>query len=185
MKQNCYECFSIKDVLQEVESWNGTGGVRAQTLTSILQAWHSWINLRCRESGDVDLPEGNHREGGGDISGRLLMHLQMWACWSAVSAVGKSGSSCVVSAWRSLRWDEERQSRCGRVQLGVTATETNWTCPNALSLLMSPRWSSGTNNCYFISSLHITHTFLFRQSLPLIPARNSGKSNFSLQILNI
>lgn len=109
VKQNCYECFSIKDVLQEVESWNGTGGVRAQTLTSILQAWHSWINLRCRESGDVDLPEGNHREGGRDISGRLLMHLQMWACWSAVSAVGKSGSSWVPDG----HWGEMRRDKAG------------------------------------------------------------------------
>ena len=93
--------------------------------------------------------------------GLLVSSVSSWQAWQQ------------QSAWRSLRWDEEKRRRCGRVQLGVPATETNWT--NALSLLMLPRWSSGTNNCNFISSLHISHTFLFRQSLPLIPTRNSGK----------
>lgn len=85
------------------------------------------------------------------------------------SGVGPLVSS--VSSWKEVL-DIKRQNEDGTHQ---------HLCLSFPSSHHSDR-SSETNNCYFTSSFHISHKFLFRQPLPFICNRNSGKCSSSLQI---
>lgn len=116
----------------------------AQPLTSVLQPWHSWIHLRCRESGDV-----------------WRWWRQLWqaadappgvGCWSTVSAVGESGGGVPEGHCGEMErgrgvggssLERQRQRQAGPALM--------------LPLCSSPRWSSGTTSCDFIL-LSTSHT---------------------------